>query len=172
MKHVSPVKSVTLSAVSEEPFIQPVVVQYVPEIIDFVPELPIQNIRASSTPLRSSGITTPNGGILITNSRIGLSGSVTPSDVGDERRLGKRVRFNILNDSDEEKKDTAKNFKQKDNQEFKSRSQIDDMENEGIINEPRLRKRAKITEDDEEEAKDDTSALQKPKRKAPAVVDD
>jgi hypothetical protein len=33
------------------------------------------------------------------------------------------------------------------------------METEGIINEPRLRKRAKITEDDEDEAKDDTPAV-------------
>lgn len=63
-----------------------------------------------------SGTVTPNGGILKRPSNH-LSGSVTPvSELNEEevcKRLGKRVRFNELALSDEEKKVTKK-YKEQD----------------------------------------------------------
>jgi hypothetical protein len=65
-----------------------------------------------------SGTVTPNGGILKKpNNHSHLSGSVTPNSELNEdeigKRLGKRVRFNELALSDEEKKVTKK-YKEQD----------------------------------------------------------
>jgi hypothetical protein len=124
---------------------------------DDVPDLIVR-----PTSIKSSGTTTPTGGILLTSKHHYIqsrtSGSVTPNSEFNEqkdgesqssplisRKLGKKVRFNTIALSDEDEQiSSVKRYKmleaQNSSQKEKSTGSISE---EAIITEPR-RRRARI----------------------------